>query len=315
MSQDVYIGIDLGGTRVRAARFDTDLTLAARTETLTRSEDGVDAVIARMVEQAQIVWPTDVRVTAVGVSAPGPIDPFAGVITAPPNLKGWHDVPLQRRLEEKLGTKVYLGNDANVAVLAETELGAARGYTHVVFLTISTGIGGGVLIDNRMLLGAQGLAAELGHIMLVLDDNRASTLEREASGTALARQAAVALEKGEKSIILDLAEGDINAVTGKMVGKAAAAGDKLAQRIVERAGWIIGLGVTTFLHSFNPQIIVIGGAVAMGNWDMLMPPLWEVIKKHAMDTSYWEQLKIVQPALGENVSLYGAAALAMRKGT
>jgi glucokinase len=275
----------------------------------------VDAVIARMVEQAQMVWPTDDRVTAVGVSAPGPIDPFAGVITAPPNLKGWHDVPLQRRLEEKLGTKVYLGNDANVAVLAEAELGAARGYTHVVFLTISTGVGGGVLIDNRMLLGAQGFAAELGHIMLVVDGDRVSTLEKEASGTGLARQAAAALEKGTHSIILDMAEGNLNAVTGKMVGKAAAAGDKLARQIVERAGWIIGLGITTFLHSFNPQIIVIGGGVAIGTWDMLLPPMWDAIKKNAMDSSYWEQLKIVQPALGENVSLYGAAALAMRKGT
>ena len=314
MSNDVLIGIDLGGTRVRAARFSAGLEMEQRTETLTLSEEGPDAVIGRMVEQARAVWPTDRRVAGVGVSAPGPIDPFAGVITAPPNLKGWHNVDLRKRLEAELGTKVYVGNDANLAALAETEMGAAKGCKHVIFLTISTGVGGGVIIDGKMLLGLKGYGAELGHILMITETDHVSSLEKETSGTALARQAVAALEAGEDSIIRDMAEGNLDMVDARMVGQAAQSGDKLGRRLIIRAGRMIGLGIVTFLHTFNPQIVVIGGSVALHNWDLLTPPLWEAVKKHALDASYWEALKIVQPALGENVSLIGAATVALRQG-
>ncbi|MBO9309458.1 MAG: ROK family protein, partial [Chloroflexi bacterium] len=211
MAEEVYIGIDLGGTRIRAGKFSARLERLARTETLTRDEEGVEAVIERLVAQARAVWAKEgERVVAVGVSAPGPIDLKTGVITRPPNLAGWHNVPLRRRLEEALGVPVYLGNDANLAALAEYERGAGRGFQHVIYLTISTGVGAGIIVDGVPIVGWRGFGAEGGHLaMLVYECGqlRATTLEREVQGSAIARQAQVAIVGGRQSAILDLAGG------------------------------------------------------------------------------------------------------------
>ena len=315
MPNEVYIGIDLGGTRIRAARFTSGLEMQSRSETLTRGEEGKDAVIGRMVEQARAVWPTDgAQVAGIGISAPGPVNPHKGVIVKPPNLAGWYNVPLPQIIEERTGVPAYLGNDANLAALAETKMGAARGYKDVIFLTISTGIGGGVLVDGKLLIGSEGLAAECGHIILIVEDDRVSSLEKEAAGPAIARHARAAIEKGAQSIILERAGGSLDHISARIVGDAAKDGDQLALRILERAGKIIGLGIVTFLHVFNPQIVVIGGGVAEGAGDLLFNPLGQAVRQYALDAAYWDHLVIAPAQLGENVSLIGAAALALQKG-
>ncbi|MBX3086572.1 MAG: ROK family protein [Anaerolineae bacterium] len=314
MSTDVVIGIDLGGTRIRAARLSADLKILQRIETLTLDGEGLDAVINRIVQQAQAVWPTYARVIGIGVSAPGPVDPIAGVLTTPPNLKGWHNVPLAKLLQDRLGAPAYLGNDANLAALAEHAMGAAKGYKHAVYITVSTGIGGGVIIDGHMFVGAHGLAAELGHVIMGIDGDRTVDWEYMASGTALARQAQAALEKGEDSLLMQMCD-SIDAVNAKMVGAAAQAGDKLALRLVTRVGQVLGMGLVSILHTFDPEIVVMGGGVAKGTWPLIIDPMWDAIKKHCMDSAYWETLKIVQPILGEDVSLVGAGALALGKGS
>lgn len=314
-NEEVYIGIDLGGTRVRAGRFSYDLVLEQRTETLTQDDEGPEAVINRMVEQARLVWPGDGRrVAGVGVSAPGPIDPIQGVITSPPNLQGWHNVPLRHLLEERLSTPVFLGNDANLAALAEYQLGAARGYQNVIYLTISTGIGSGVIIDGRPLIGAHGIGAECGHIIMIVEGDRVSSLEKEAAGPALARQAAAALRAGEKSMIADMVGGDLDSITGREVGEAANAGDPLGLRIITRAGKMIGLGIVSLLHTFNPEIVIIGGGVAKGTRDLLFRPMRAAIEQYALSADYWKDLVIAPAMLGEDVCLIGAASLAWRRG-
>lgn len=314
MSDTIYIGIDLGGTRIRAARFTTDLAMEQRIETLTLDQEGLDAVIGRIIEQGKAVWPLNgLHVGGIGVSAPGPIDPVTGIIISPPNLKGWHNVPLQKRLETAFNAPVHLGNDANLAALAETAMGTSRGYTHVVFLTISTGIGAGVISDGKLLIGSHGLGAECGHLIMIADGDRVSTLEKEAAGPAIARQASTAIENGEKSMILDMAEGVIDSINARMVGEAALAGDNLASRLIERAGRMIGLGIVSLLHTFNPEIVVIGGGVAEGTWDILLKPMWNSIKTYSLDAAYWEKLVIAPAQLGENVSLIGAGALAIQE--
>ncbi len=322
MADKVYIGIDLGGTRIRAARYTATLERLARTETLTLDEEGVEAVIGRIVAQARAVWATDgEQVAAVGVSAPGPIDLKTGVITRPPNLAGWHDVPLKRRLEEALGVPVYLGNDANLAALAEYERGAGKGFQHVIYLTISTGIGAGIIVDGVPLVGWRGFGAEGGHLAMVAYECgqvRATTLEKEAQGGAIARQAQVAIVGGRDSAILALAGGDIRQVETRHVVEAARKGDSLGLELLRRAGMMVGLGIVTLLHLFNPEIIIMGGGVAEGAGDLLLAPAWEAIKGNVLDESYYQyadwQLQIVPPILGEDVSLIGAAAHAMRGG-
>lgn len=311
---DFVVGIDLGGTRMRAALLDRDLQFVQRQEVLTKAEQGRDVTLDRMRELVHSIMPDEGqgKVGGIGISAPGPSNPNTGVLVAPPNLPGWHNVPLVQILQKEFGYTAFLGNDANVAALAETARGAARGYRHVIFITISTGIGGGIISDGRLLLGKDGLAAEVGHMPMVVGDT-VTTLEKEAAGPALARKARARIEGGEKSMIFDLVGGSLDKCSGSIVGRAAAQGDALALDIVQRAGFIVGLGLTSLLHIFNPEIIVLGGGVSnLG--DLLFNPMREAIEKYCIDPSYWQDLHIKPAELGENVSLVGAAALVITRG-
>ncbi|MBL8153948.1 MAG: ROK family protein [Anaerolineae bacterium] len=310
---ECIIAVDLGGTRVRAARLNHALEIELRQEMLTEDERGLDATLTRIQDMIRAVWPTDgTPVAGIGVSAPGPLNPMTGVVVMPPNLKGWHNVPLGTILRDAFDVPVYIGNDANVAGLAETVMGAARGCRHVVFITVSTGIGSGMIIDGKMLLGKVGLAAEAGHMVMVVDD-QVTSWEKEASGPALARKARARVESGEESMIPDLVHGQLDDITGATVGRAAQQGDALALDIVREGGRIVGLGLVSLLHLFNPEIVVIGGGVSnLG--ELLFAPMREAIRANCMDNSYWQDLRIERAALGENVSIIGAACLVLTQG-
>jgi glucokinase len=158
---DVLISVDLGGTNIRAARFERqgdDWYMVEQQRTLTEAYRGCESTVERIKNQVRLVWPQDGRpVLGIGISAPGPINPRTGILVAPPNLGNCYQVPLEAELKTAFGVATYLGNDANVAVLAEVALGAAQGYRDAIFMTISTGIGGGVVTDGRLLLGKDGL--------------------------------------------------------------------------------------------------------------------------------------------------------------
>ena len=311
---EVIIAVDLGGTRIRAARLNHSLEIEKREETLTETERGLDYTLERFKAMVRAVWPTDgSTVTGIGVSSPGPLNPMTGVIIAPPNLKGWHNVPLGNILQQTFGVPVYVGNDANVAALAETVMGAAQGCRHVIYITVSTGIGGGVLIDGKMLLGKTGAGAECGHI-IIQSSPKPARLEEETSGPFIALKAKARIEAGEQTIIKDLVNGDLSQISGSTVGKAAVTGDRVALEVVHEAGRILGLGMVSLLHLFNPEILVFGGGVSDNLGELLFAPMRESIQKYCIDDSYWHDLRIETAALGENVSIFGAAALVVTKG-
>jgi glucokinase len=310
---EAIIAVDLGGTNIRAARLDHNLNIVSRVQMPTQAEKGCETIIAGIKSGIRQVWPTDgTPVTAIGVSTPGPVNPNTGMLISPPNLGDCYNVPLERELRDEFGVKTYLGNDANLAALAEVALGAAQGCRHAIFITISTGIGGGVVTDGRLLLGKDGLAAEVGH-MIMLAGDRVSTLEKEAAGPALARQARERIAKGEKSLMRDLVEGDLSRISAQTVGKAAADGDALAVDIVRYGGRMVGLGIVTLLHVFNPEVIVFGGGVS-NIGDLLFDPMREAFQKYALDPIYWQDLRIERAALGDNVSIIGAGALVVTHG-
>jgi glucokinase len=313
MTQDTIIGVDLGGTRIRAARLDRQLNILERTETLTQSDQGSDAVVQRIIAEIRKVLPEDAStVTGIGVSSPGPLDPKTGTIINPPNLPHWGYIPLGDELRNAFGLPVFVGNDANVAALAEVARGAARGYRHVIYVTLSTGIGCGIVIDGRLLLGRQGFAAEIGSIFMTINDPPEG-LEYLASGLGIAREAVERIRAGDESLIQEMVHGDLQAVTGKIVGMAAQSGDRLAREVVEWAGRVIGLGLVSILHLFDPEILVIGGGVtSLG--DLILDPIWATIQKHVMTPEYWNGLVITGPELGQDVSIYGAAALVITQG-
>lgn len=308
------IAVDLGGTQLRAARYDAALTLLTREHTLTGADDGLEAVLARIKAIISLVMPSKRdRVEGIGISAPGPLNSKTGVIVSPPNLPGWHDVPLGAIIEEEFGLPVYIGNDANVAALAEASQGAAQGCRHVCYITVSTGIGSGIICDGRLVTGQAGLAAELGHIPIIVEAGRVSSVELEAAGPAIARQARQALGAGESTDMLDLVAGDLGRLDARLVGKAAYNGDRLAIDLLAYAGRIIGLGIVTVLHLFNPQIIVIGGGVSKTG-ELLFAPIRQTVRDHVLDSAFTAGLRIEAAALGDDVALVGAAALAATRG-
>lgn len=309
---ETYIAIDLGGTRIRAARCRADGTIEARAEQFTHSEDGLEVVLGRIVEMTRQVWPA-APPEAIGVGAPGPLDPFTGVIYNAPNIPTLAGLPLRDRLRDLFGVPVYVGNDANLAALAEWRYGAAHGHHDVVYLTISTGIGGGVIIDDRLLLGASGLAGELGHVSIDYNGRpdkcgNLGCLEALAAGPAIRRRAIERLKAGEVSTLHRMVGGDLSQVSVELLRTAAQAGDALANSVIRAAAEAIGFGVVSFLHIFNPSIVVIGGGVTnLGG--QLFDPVRAIVDRHIMDRRF--RVPIVEAELKENVGLLGGLALAL----
>ncbi len=319
MTPPYYIGVDIGGTHIRAARFAHDSQVPEpKTKIPTQGTLGLEAVLQRLEMAIREVAGDDLsQIAGIGMAAPGPTDPYTGTVLSAPNLPGWVDVPLRRHIENRIGRPTFLGNDANLATLGEWKFGAGRGHHDVLYLTISTGIGGGVISGGHLLLGARGLAAEVGHMLAVPDGplcgcGQRGHLEAVASGTAIGRIAREKLAAGEGagSSILHLASGDLANVTGAVVGAAALAGDALATAIVVQAGTLLGRTVASLLHAFNPSIVICGGGVSLLG-DVILDPLRAAVQQYAMDEVYWRNCPIVLGTLGDDGGLVGAAALAM----
>ena len=306
-----YIAVDLGGTNMRVARFDREEAVPTElTKVPTLADEGPDAVIHRMVETIKSIQDPENSDIRIGVGAPGPIDPRQGLIYEAPNLPGWHNIRLQERLQDDFDCPIAIGNDANVAALGEWRHGAGRGSDNIIYLTISTGIGGGVITDGQLLIGAKGVGAELGHLLVEPDGPRCGCgqdghLEAVASGTAIARSARQRLAAGASSSLNDV-EGELSATE---VGNAAISGDDLATEIIQKAAEYIGRAMADYCHIFNPEIYGLGGGVSeLG--DFLFDPIRESLEHHVMHPIYVKDLKIVPAELGDDAGLVGAKALA-----
>lgn len=297
------LAIDFGGTRIRAALFDAQMHMLKRVETLTRVPEGQTAVIQRLIDAGKSVVPDDVTLKAIGMAAPGPLDVASGVILRAETLPGWSHVPLGNIISGAFNnTPTYLQNDANLGALAEYHLGAGRGANPLLYLTISTGIGGGAIIDGKLFTGQKGLAIEPGHMRFTLPDGSVHRLEELASGTALGMWAARALTtKNAPSSLRDVA-----VVDGRAVGEAALAGDALALRVVTQAGRWLGLGLVNLLHLFNPQAIVVGGSVVKLG-DLIFEPAREVIRANILFDEFFNESLLKKAEIEEDMCLYGAA--------
>lgn len=308
---DLVLAVDLGGTSFRLALCDGDGRILRRVRQPTQPEQGADAVIARIVDAAREISRGVPNVRAVGVAAPGPLNPYTGVVLYASTL-GWTDVPLRERIASALDLPTAIDNDANLAALGEQKYGAARGARDMAYVTLSTGIGCGVILEDRLVRGARGLATELGNTSVQFDSpvdhfGLPGALEALAAGPAIAALAQRRLANGEASALRELVDGRIEDVTAREVGVAAAQGDALALAIVRDAARIIGIGVVNLLHMFDPAIVVIGGSVAtMG--DVLWDPLRAAVRACAMPP--YREIPLVPAALGDDSGLLGAAALA-----
>jgi glucokinase len=302
-----YIVADVGGTHLRAASF----PVASQKPTMVKriSTKGPGTPHERLINLFNTIIPKNEEIAAIAIAAPGPLDPFEGIIFEAPNIPEWKNLPLRKLIQDQFNVPVAIGNDANLAALGEWRFGAGKGHRHLVYITVSTGIGGGVIVDNQLLLGLRGLAAELGHVTIIPDGPLCSCghrghLEAVASGPAIARWVEQELSQGIPSSMTNQ-----QPITAVIVSQAANQGDKLARAALARSGTYLGTAIADYLHIFNPSVVIIGGGVSQSG-EALFAPLRTAMNEHVMSKKYLDNLTLTTAALGDEVGLMGALALA-----
>ncbi|MDE0316919.1 MAG: ROK family protein [Candidatus Poribacteria bacterium] len=309
------IGIDLGGTDIKAGLLAADGKLSCRMVVPTRVDEGAKAIAARIAQticQVVEVAKNGVQkeIVGIGLGAPGLIIADSGIIHFSPNFPGWSDIPLLDYVTaelDDLDLPLYIDNDVNVMVLGEFHHGAGIGYENVVALTLGTGVGGGVVIDRKVYHGSWNTAGELGHTVVQPNGRKCGCgnhgcLEAYAGARHIVERAQQQIAKGRKTCL------DPEALTPKQIAEAATAGDKLALDIFSETGKYIGIALTSIAHILNPQIAIIGGGIAAAGENLLFQHIREEFKKRAMDIP--DGMEIVPAKLGNDAGLVGAAMLA-----
>ncbi len=311
------LAVDLGGTQIRAALCDPQGQILRRIAHPTQAAEGPDAVIKRLIDtigEAMGGTPTD-QIAGIGIGAPGPLNPVTGIVLEAPNLPGWVNVPLRNLISAAFRLPTFLGNDANLAGLAEYTFGAGRGLRDMIYLTISTGVGSGIIVDGQMLLGANGLGAEAGpHHRRPRRPRVRLRPARLPGGVCFGHRPSPATwsrasRPARRPASPRWSAGTWRKVDARVVSEAAQLGDKLAIQAFRRAGRHLGIGIANLLRLFNPTMIVLGGSVTKAG-PLLFDPMWAAIQEY-VPAIYWEGLAIVPAALGDDVGLLGAAALAV----
>ena len=310
------IGVDLGGTKIATCLMDKGGRIVKKLSVPTQSKEGPDAVISRMrssvYELMAKAGVTKNNVVAIGICSPGPLDTEKGVVISAPNLPGWSEVPLKDLFYREFQLPIAMENDANAATLGEYFYGSGRGIKNFMYITVSTGIGGGMVTDGKLFKGANGNAVEIGHTTInfkgpLCGCGNKGCWEAYASGTALARFAKEAIDKGRKTMIKDI-EQDYNKIKAEHVFAAAKQGDHLARELLVQEAYFLGVGLANMVNSFNPDCIAIGGGLSH-EWDLFYEPMMDVMREKALKAN-WENLKVVKAKLGSDAGVIGAAVTA-----
>jgi glucokinase len=313
IARAVSVGVDLGGTNIRAAVFDDGMEILGRSERPTQAQDGADEVIRRIaacvreaLERSSVATE---EVAGVGVGAAGLTDWRTGAVVLASNL-GWRDVPLKERLEQELdGLRVEVDKDTNVAALAEARLGAGREFRHFLYVTAGTGIGGGLILDGTLYRGATGGAGDIGHVVVDPDGPLCGCgdhgcVEVFSSGAGMVNRAREMLAgvEGVASTAMTVEE-----LTPQTIFEAAGAGDAVAARVVGTAGRALGLALADYVNINNPEAIVLGGGVVRAG-RAYTEPVEHELRRRALP-ALGEIVKLVPPGLGDDVGVTGAALL------
>jgi len=317
MAKRMFVGIDLGGTNLRAAVVDSDARIVAQARAETRAQEGPDAVLKRLASVAREAVRAaglELRdIAACGVGSPGPLDASTGVVLYTANMPGWANVPVAKWMTEELGVTTFLENDANSAGWGEFWRGAGRGSSEMAIYTLGTGVGGCVIVGGRLHRGRDQMAGHVGHTILFPDGRPCGCgargcLEQYCSATAVARAAREATQRGEETGLSHLAPEQI---TARAVYEAAKAGSAFCKRLLAETGRLLGIGITTLVNVLDPQVVVIyGGMVAAG--DMILEPCRKAVRELALRPAS-ERVRIVPAELGEDAGVLGAAGLAWRR--
>ena len=316
MSGRPAVGVDLGGTKIHTVVATPEGSVLGENRCATLAAEGPDAVLERLITtvRASLVGAglSTSEIAGVGISSPGPCDPRRGVITNAPNLPGWHEIPIIRIISEQLSVTALLENDANAACYGEYRFGAGRGFRHLLYVTLGTGIGGGIIIDGEIYEGASGAAGEVGHMTIdqdgpVCNCGSRGCLEALASGPAIAREAAAAIAAGRSPLLAQLAGN--SPPTPEQVQEAAQRGDVAARQVIEEAGRQLGIGLIGLLNCFDPEALILGGGL-LGLGDRYIGTAVRLARERAF-AQIIADVTITTAALGERAGALGAAALVM----
>ena len=316
IDQQPVLAVDIGGTTILLALVSTEGQILVREHCPTVAEKGPRSVINRMLSaidkllQSHNTSPSQLH--SISIAAAGATDIDSGVVTMSPSLPGWVDIPLRGTVEAAYGISTFLLNDASAAALGEHRFGAGRGSANLVYITVSTGIGGGFIIDNNLYSGTSGSAGDVGHMTIDVNGplcNCGSTgcLETLASGTAVAREAINRIKNGERSSLAETRDG-IEDITAEKVGQAAREGDALALAVVSRAAYYLGVGMANLVNILNPDTIIVGGGLSKLG-DLLLGPTREVMRETAFQLPA-RAVRIVPSQLGDDAGVLGAAVFA-----
>lgn len=312
-NRELFVGVDIGGTKIAAGLVNAAGEISSRVRvpmvSNSSAEEGLSAVLSAI---EQTILRASGPIAGIGICAPGPLDPTTGVILNPPNVPCWRNFPLAESVQKKYSVPVKVDNDANAAALAETCWGAARGRKYVFYATIGTGIGTGIVFDGKIYHGRTGSAGEGGHVSIdyrgpICRCGKPGCIEVLASGTAIAQRARDCVTAGEPSSMLELAGGNVNAISGEIVADASAAGDPLAKQILAGAAEMVSVWLSSMLDLFDPDVIVIGGGAAA-----LYQPYFTQIQSRIAQLSVNPRAKevpIVSAHYGADSGIAGGAAL------
>lgn len=317
-TKPLYVGVDLGGTKILAGVFSAQLKLVATAKTSTKADRGPKAVIeriARTVRDAVDEADLDLKqVRAVGLGAPGSIDPEQGRVLFSPNMPGWEDVALKKELEKHLEIPVHVENDCNVCTLGVhvAELGGKP--RHMVGIFLGTGIGGGLILDGKLFSGFNRTAGEIGHMVLEVGGPKCGCgnrgcFEALASRSAIFRRIQTAVKEGGKTVLTDLLGDNLDDLRSGDLRKALKKGDKLVEKVIEDAAEYTGIAVGNLINLINPEYVVLGGGVMDALEDEMMAIIVETAKDYAMNGTS-KGVEIMASRLGDHAGITGAAVLA-----
>ena len=313
-SSRLYGAIDLGGTRLRSIVVDGSGRVLGDDIGFSSAEKGLEVVLERIEESLDAALGKAgvkrERLAGLGIASPGAVDVVRGIVPNAPQLPGWQDVPLARLLGERFGLPTLLENDASAAALGEHRFGAGRGSRHMLYITVSTGVGGGIIIDGELYRGKSGAAGEMGHVIIDMNGpacgcGARGCLESLASGTAIAKRGEELAESGDSPILARLRKEE-GPVTAEMMERAATMGDAASRKAFRQAGHYFGVALAGFVNIFDPEVIVIGGGVAKAG-DLLLEQARVTMESLAM-TQPLKGVRLTVSELGEFAGTMGMVA-------
>lgn len=322
MASKYTIGVDLGGTKILAAVVDGQGNVLGTGKKTTQAEKGPAAVVERIMktmdEALEASKVKKERIAAIGIGAPGIIDSARGVAVYLTNLPGWHNIEVAKMLKHWHDVPVALSNDVRVAAVGEHRVGAGRGTHSMIAVFVGTGIGGGIILNDRTWVGFRSSGGEVGHMIILADGPYAvgggirGGIEALASRSAIDRDLRAGIAAGRKTVLPELIKdkgGD--AITSSVLAKAVSKNDPLTVEVLRRAAYYLGLHAASLINAFDPEMLVYGGGVIEGLGEWMVSQIRDIARQHAINRTDLDKVKIVEAKLGEQAGVIGAALTAL----